>query len=295
MQGYFDGGSRGNPGHSGAGWVIYDAEMKIVMCGTVFVGVSATNNTSEYTGLIHLLRYAIDAKIEAIDIFGDSKLVIDQVLNVCRCMKPHLIELRDIVRDLMTKIKCTFRHVLRKDNSVADKLSNIAMDESLTSVDIQLLSANRPTPRRTGASSDPSSRKTGSTSVGEDYVLPNRKGCSAEDGTKTYRVRIRRTEKNGIVQDCDIYVGREWTRGGWNLTKSDFSNPFRVTLKDTNEVVVRRFETYINSHKKLLQRILNGELSGKSLGCFCDMKDHCHADYLAYLANNADVVQKLLL
>ena len=139
MQGYFDGGAKGNPGIAGAGWVIYDAFNNIVMCGTVYVGDYETNNTSEYQGLIHLLEYAKSVGITEINIYGDSKLVIQQVQNRFKCNQPHLILLRDKARALMDSVECRFTHVPRALNAVADKLSNIAMKNHETKIGLDLL------------------------------------------------------------------------------------------------------------------------------------------------------------
>jgi len=46
-------------------------------------------------------------------------------------------------------------------------------------------------------------------------------------------VRIRRN-KSKIIQDCDIYIGREVYRGGWNLPRSKWANPF--TIKQSGSV-----------------------------------------------------------
>ena len=35
-------------------------------------------------------------------------------------------------------------------------------------------------------------------------------------------VRIRR-KGDRVVQDCDIYIGRAWTMGGWNLSRSKWA------------------------------------------------------------------------
>ena len=61
----FDGGSRGNPGPSGAGVVLYrhgdgrtEARLKEVQTDAVWLGASGTNNEAEYKGLIAGLRMA---------------------------------------------------------------------------------------------------------------------------------------------------------------------------------------------------------------------------------------------
>ena len=38
-------------------------------------------------------------------------------------------------------------------------------------------------------------------------------------------VRLRRS-KQGIIQDCDVYIGRACFRGGWRLPQSLWYNPF---------------------------------------------------------------------
>ena len=48
---------------------------------------------------------------------------------------------------------------------------------------------------------------------------------SGLDGYGTTVVRLRR--KDGIIiQDCDIYIGRKWDLGGWDLKQSEYHNPF---------------------------------------------------------------------
>ncbi|CAN0250205.1 unnamed protein product, partial [Hapterophycus canaliculatus] len=55
----FDGGSRGNPGPSGAGAVLYRSGARAeVWNGSVWVGPKRTNNEAEYSGLIEGLKAA---------------------------------------------------------------------------------------------------------------------------------------------------------------------------------------------------------------------------------------------
>jgi len=57
---YSDGGSRGNPGVAGSGWVLYsDAEGRVILdCGTWYCGDNVTNNVAEYQGAINAVRCA---------------------------------------------------------------------------------------------------------------------------------------------------------------------------------------------------------------------------------------------
>ena len=58
---YTDGGSRGNPGNSGSGVVIYK-DNKVIFEGSYWLGVS-TNNIAEYTGILIAHRVSIEREI----------------------------------------------------------------------------------------------------------------------------------------------------------------------------------------------------------------------------------------
>jgi ribonuclease HI len=75
---YFDGGSRGNPGLSGCGAILYNESQDCIWSGGKYLG-SQTNNVAEYNGLIMGLEAAADLGTAALEIRGDSRLVINQV------------------------------------------------------------------------------------------------------------------------------------------------------------------------------------------------------------------------
>lgn len=93
-------------------------------------------------------------------------------------------------------------------------------------------------------------------------------------------VRIRRKKDGEIVQDCQIYIGRRLSMGGWSLKESIWANPYKVGKDGTKEEVVEMYEKYIRKREDLLKQIW--KLSGKTLGCFCKNKpdDICHGDSL---------------
>ena len=103
------------------------------------------------------------------------------------------------------------------------------------------------------------------------------------EGKKTRVVRIRR--KGGVVvQDCDVYIGRRMTQGGWNLKDSMFMNPFKVE-KDRQKCI-ENYRNYLHENLqkdpgKWLMAIL--DLYGKSLGCWCK-PEACHGDVLVEYA-----------
>jgi len=124
---FFDGCSKGNPGLSGAGAVIYKNDNEI-WSGTSFVGVKATNNQAEYEGLILGLQKAIDMNIKSLLVKGDSQLVIYQMTGKYKCSSPSLLNLFETAKNLEKKFETIeYNHVLRDLNKRADELSNIAL------------------------------------------------------------------------------------------------------------------------------------------------------------------------
>ena len=125
----FDGCSKGNPGLSGVGAVIYCLDDEI-WSGSLFLGKNATNNQSEYTGLIFGLQQAIDMKIKTLMVKGDSQLVINQMTGKYKCNSDNIIELHKTAKELEKKFENIYYvHVLRHLNKRADELSNDAIKD----------------------------------------------------------------------------------------------------------------------------------------------------------------------
>ena len=125
----FDGCSKGNPGLAGVGAVIYSLDDEI-WSGSLFLGKNATNNQSEYTGLIFGLQQAIDMKIKTLMVKGDSQLVINQMTGKYKCNSENIIELYKKAKELENNFEnIYFVHVLRHLNKRADELSNEAIKD----------------------------------------------------------------------------------------------------------------------------------------------------------------------
>ena len=136
---YFDGASKGNPGPSGAGAVIYQTEKpkepttlsspsKEVWSGSIYVGKNKTNNVAEYNGLILGLEQANKMGIKKLDVRGDSNLVIKQVTDEYAVKTESLKPLYQKVQDLNKAIgNVSYEHVYRDKNKRADHLSNIGV------------------------------------------------------------------------------------------------------------------------------------------------------------------------
>jgi hypothetical protein len=85
-----------------------------------------------------------------------------------------------------------------------------------------------------------------------------------------------------IVQDCDAYIGRQCFRGGWQLRKSPWANPFSAN-KYTREGAIDEYRRYILAQfakDSALWTDRLKELAGaKTLGCWCKPLP-CHGDVL---------------
>ncbi|SDR10248.1 ribonuclease HI [Natronobacterium texcoconense] len=124
---YFDGGSRGNPGPAGIGWVIVTGD-GIVAEGGERIG-RATNNQAEYEALIAVLEAARDYGYDEVQIRGDSELIVKQVRGEYDTNNPELREKRVTVHELLSAFgEWTIEHVPREVNERADELANEALD-----------------------------------------------------------------------------------------------------------------------------------------------------------------------
>lgn len=127
---YSDGGSRGNPGPAGAGFVITDGDGKTICNGKKALG-TATNNFAEYSALLLGLEAATDLGVTELICLLDSELVVKQLTGEYRVKHPDLLPLfTEVKRRCHQFQKITFQHIPREKNRIADRLANEAMDEA---------------------------------------------------------------------------------------------------------------------------------------------------------------------
>ena len=130
---FFDGLCEPNPGGiTTYGFLIhpdgeepYEGGGKAADSGTP----EATNNVAEYMGLIKALEHARSLGLERspVEVFGDSKLVINQVKGEWRVRDKKLAPLYLEARSLADAFeKITFTWVPREENKEADRLSYVA-------------------------------------------------------------------------------------------------------------------------------------------------------------------------
>ena len=125
-----DGGSRGNPGPAGCGAVVKDGQSGAVLAEkAVPLGV-ATNNYAEYHGLIAGLRAAADLGAEIVHVRMDSKLVVEQMSGRWKIKHETLKPLAQQAKELAAGFeRVSYQWIPRAQNSEADHLANVAMDE----------------------------------------------------------------------------------------------------------------------------------------------------------------------
>ncbi len=126
---YSDGGSRGNPGISGAGFVIYDNQGTCIARKAVPLGI-ATNNQAEYVAISEGLKHALTYKPEEITCRLDSELIVKQMNGEYRVKDPILKQIYAEIKKRIAGTHVSFHHIPREKNKEADKLSNDAMDKS---------------------------------------------------------------------------------------------------------------------------------------------------------------------
>ena len=125
---FTDGAARGNPGPAGLGVVIEDDQGLRLRGLHRWLGV-ATNNEAEYHALIEGLKAVSEWKPDRLEIYLDSKLVVEQVNGKYRVKKPELQTLHRQAVDLLKQFKeVSIGHVERERNKGADALANMAID-----------------------------------------------------------------------------------------------------------------------------------------------------------------------
>lgn len=124
---YTDGGSRGNPGPSAAGYVII-SRGEIIDQGGEYLGIT-TNNQAEYHGVRIGLEAALRLGIASLEVRVDSMLVANQLKGVYNIKNRELWPVNERVVELISRFKSVkFTHVPRELNQLADAAVNRTLD-----------------------------------------------------------------------------------------------------------------------------------------------------------------------
>lgn len=123
---FTDGASKGNPGPSGAGFLI-QKEGQTIYENSIYLGIQ-TNNQAEYRALLEGLSYAKDQGMMSLLVCMDSELIVKQIKGQYRVKNEKLKPLYENVKSLMIFFdKIDFLHIRRKLNTEADRLANEAL------------------------------------------------------------------------------------------------------------------------------------------------------------------------
>lgn len=128
---YTDGGSRGNPGPSAIGVVLYGDDGEKVAEVSKYIG-DATNNIAEYLAVVHGLIEAILLKAGHIVLCLDSQLVARHLKGEYKVKDKDLKKVYDIAVNLFRAFeKIEIVEIPREENKSADALVNRALDDKI--------------------------------------------------------------------------------------------------------------------------------------------------------------------
>lgn len=129
----FDGASRNNPGHAGAGAVLVrDTTDEISWYDYAYLG-KKTNNQAEYHALILGLEECVERRVWNLVICGDSQLILNQLQGIYAVNHKKLKPLHSEAMSLISQLprQPRFQWIPREDNSTADYYANKAIDKEL--------------------------------------------------------------------------------------------------------------------------------------------------------------------
>ena len=90
-----------NEGGSRAGLILVSLKGHRVHCALRF-SFKASNNKAEYEALIAGLKLAKEMKVESLQIFSDSQLIVCQVTNECQAHSEKMMAYLQTAKDLLS-------------------------------------------------------------------------------------------------------------------------------------------------------------------------------------------------
>ena len=127
---YVDGASRGNPGPSGIGIVIFSGKDEVMKISE-YIG-DGTNNRAEYEALIRALKEATKLQYFSVRIYSDSELMVKQIKGEYRVLDSDLEKLyKKAFKEIHKFSQFEIVYLGRRQNKIADQLANEAIDKAL--------------------------------------------------------------------------------------------------------------------------------------------------------------------
>ena len=126
-QGWFDGSAVPNPGRIGLGAVLRSPAGKITELS--LLGGCGDSNQAEYLALIGLLELARQQQVMMLVIYGDSKIVLDDLVapNSIAALQSYRSRARELIAQIDT---VQLQWIPRARNGAADALSQRARPDS---------------------------------------------------------------------------------------------------------------------------------------------------------------------
>ncbi|KAK0605075.1 hypothetical protein LWI29_022519 [Acer saccharum] len=219
---HVDGSS--NTHGSGAGIVITTPEGDTVECAMRF-DFKATNNQAEYEALLAGLRVCIALGADKLEIYNDSQVVVNQILDEYQAREEHMIAYLDIAKRLLRKfIVYRISLIPREENEKANALSKLASaTTSIRSKAIPVAHLIKP-----------------SIAESEEIMIAE---IRPSPGDWTYQLRKYLEE---------------------NILPKDAVEAKRIKYRSTRYTILRG-ELYRRGFSKVLQRCVAGEETGKIL------------------------------
>lgn len=118
---YFDGACSGNPGPMTIKYMVEGHSGETLIACSSDIG-EGTNNIAEYAALIKLLKYLKQHGLEEVQIYGDSQLIINQVLKKWKINQRNMQVLAGKAWDLMKDHPGWSISWIRREFNVADGL-----------------------------------------------------------------------------------------------------------------------------------------------------------------------------
>lgn len=135
---YIDGGSRGNPGPSAIGVVVYNEKGQIFKKYSDYLGENFTNNEAEYQALIFAFKKIKSlfgkkiAKNQEMEIKSDSELLVKQLTGEYKILDSKIQSLFITAWNLKLDFKkVKFKLIPRDKNKEADRLVNEILDSQV--------------------------------------------------------------------------------------------------------------------------------------------------------------------
>ncbi|KAK0594634.1 hypothetical protein LWI29_038068 [Acer saccharum] len=209
---------------SGVGIVITTPEGDAVECAMRF-DFKATNNQAEYEALLAGLRVCTALGADELEIFSDSQVVVNQLLDEYQARDEHMIVYLDIIKKLLRRFKrYRISQIPREENDKVDALSKLA------SATTCIRSKNIPVAHLT----KPSTVDSAEVMVAEIRQKPN-----------DWTIQLRRYLEENILPE-------------------DAVETRRIKYRSTRYTVLRG-ELYRRGFSKVLQRCVAGEETNKIL------------------------------